>query len=327
MPMTQVVHTQLRAHPAVTWESPMDVTSHRLPRRARTLGPLCAIVLVIALAGCSTAEGQATRFVVGPAQPSAQPLPSPAPTKASGQGRYPWHTGIVSTTFWVGELYDATLSDGSQVCSTYDGSWAFRWSGVDMGRVPASAPGCAGSIWGGCDGNWDATFTKCSTEPRTAANDYFPTNGLVPLENPFYLDLPYDDLNDPIGFAKRCEVIPWANDPGYAGRCADRSFSYMKNRWVELVGPNGRTCYGQVQDAGPSSGSAYHDAAYVFGTNDARPAQPQWNNAGMDVSPALNGCLGFTHLDGSVDRVDWRFVDSPPSGPWTRVITTSGVNW
>ena len=312
---------------AVTLENSMNATAPDRPRGARILTGACALLLVLGLTACSTAEGRPTTFVVRPADQTAQPVPPRAPSEAAGQDRYPWHTGIASTTFWVGELYDATLADGSQVCSTYDGNWAFHWSGVNMGKVPASAAGCAGSIWGGCDGNWNATYTQCSTEPRTAANDYFPTNGFVPKENPFYLDLPYDDLNDPIGFRDRCTVIPWANDPGYAGRCNDTSFSYMKNRWVELVGPSGKSCYGQVQDAGPSSGSNYHDAAYVFGSNDKRPAQTQWNNAGMDVSPALNGCLGFKELDGSSDKVNWRFVDSPPAGPWTRVVTTSGVSW
>jgi hypothetical protein len=144
---------------------------------------------------------------------------------------------------------------------------------------------------------------------------------MTPKENPFYLDLPYDDVNDPTGFKNRCAVIPWANDPGYAGRCNDQNFSYMKNRWVKLIGPNGNTCYGQVEDAGPA---IYHDSAYVFGS--ARPASGKFNNAGMDVSPALNGCLGFSELDGESDKVSWQFVSSPPSGPWTRIVTTRQVS-
>jgi hypothetical protein len=240
--------------------------------------------------------------------------------------RYPWHTEIVATTFWVGELFEATLADGSQVCSTYDSQWAYHWSGVNRGRVPADAPGCGGSIWGGCDGIWTADG-RCETEPRTEEHDWFPTS-VRPLENPFYLDLPYDDLNDPIGFARRCDVIPWADDPGYAGHCDDPGFSYMKNRWVRIVGPNGNTCYGQIQDAGPSHDDLYHDADYVFGVDDARPAQRHFNNAGMDVSPAINGCLGFADLNGSNDRVNWQFVERSevPDGPWTRIETTSGVS-
>ncbi|MCX2750522.1 fibronectin type III domain-containing protein, partial [Arthrobacter sp. MI7-26] len=249
---------------------------------------------------------------------------------------YPIHTNIVSTTFWVGEVFNANASDGSQICSTYDAQWALSHTGVIKGVAPSSAAGCPGSPWGGCDGvdnrgTTYATFT-CSTEVRSATTDYFPTRQTKPLQNPFYLTLPYDDLNDPIGFANRCTNIPWANDPGYAGHCTDQGFSYMKNRWVAITGPNGRTCYGQIEDAGPSSGTLYHDAAYVFGSTDARPANTRYSGdptqgAGMDVSPALNGCLGYAELDGDTDHVAWHFVDDPdvPAGPWTDVVTASQV--
>jgi hypothetical protein len=241
---------------------------------------------------------------------------------------YPLHTNIVSTTFWVGELFNASLSDGSQVCSTYDSEWAFHWSGIDKGTIAASAAGCPGSIYGGCDGVGSTDGSTCATEARTSANNYFPNSGVIPLENPFYLDLPYDDVNDATAFKDRCTDIPWANDPGYAGHCTDPNFSYMKNRWVAITGPNTKVCYGQIQDAGPSHGSLYHDAAYVFGTTNAQPVQGQFNNAGLDVSPALNGCLGFAELDGEDDHVSWKFVDDVdvPAGPWKIVVTTSGVS-
>ena len=155
-----------------------------------------------------------------------------------------------------------------------------------------------------------------------AANGFFPSR-VNPLENPFYLDLPYDDVNDGAGFARRCEVIPWAGRS--PGRCGDQGISFMKNHWVRLTGPNGSTCYGQVEDAGPGQ---YHDESYVFGSDDARPANQRYGGAGMDVSPALNGCLGFASLDGDADRVSWQFVDDSqvPPGPWTRRVTTSGVH-
>ncbi len=273
----------------------------------------------------------------GPAHPPADagapppadggtPPPPPADGGTTHAGRtYPVHTNIVSTTFWVGEIFNGSLADGSQVCSTYDQNWAFHWSGVNKGTVPANAAGCAGAIIGGCDGV--SSGNACATEARTATNGFFPTSAPMPHENPFYLDLPYDDVNDATAFAERCSVIPWANDPGYVGHCADGSFSYMKNRWVKITGPNGHTCYGQNEDAGPSHGSLYHDKAYVFGTTNAQPVQGQFNNAGMDVSPALNGCLGYAELDGENDKVTWQFVDAVdvPVGPWKTVVTTSQV--
>lgn len=141
--------------------------------------------------------------------------------------------------------------------------------------------------YGGCDGVVE--HGVCRTEPRTASNDFFPTR-MTPRQNPFYLDLPVIDPN-------------------------------LKNRWVQLrKGDN--VCYGQIEDAGPA---VYDDVAYVFGT--ARPKNTRFNGAGLDVSPALNGCLGFRQLNGSDDRVDWRFVDAAdvPDGPWKRIVTTQPV--
>jgi hypothetical protein len=144
---------------------------------------------------------------------------------------------------------------------------------------------------------------------------------MTPLQNPFYLDLPYDDINDEEGFANRDAVIPWAAQ--YAGFAGDSTMSYLKNRWVELR-HNGATCYGQIEDAGPGE---YHDAAYVFGSDDARPANTRYGGAGMDVSPALTGCLGLDELDGVTGGIDWRFVEESevPSGPWLLLVTTSPV--
>lgn len=246
--------------------------------RRRSGGFLLPAVLLVG--GCSMTE-------------QMQPL--------DGESDYPWHTDIVATTFWVGEIHDPDAVDGSQVHSAYDSWWQ--------------------ESYGGCDGVVQEDGT-CATEPRTAANRYMPTS-MTPLENPFYLDLPFDDINNPAAFAMRGDVVPWAADPGYAGLEADRSFSYMKNRWVRLR-MDGRVCYGQIQDAGPV---IYDDAAYVFGDDDERPANTEYNGAGLDVSPALNGCLGFRELNGASDRVDWQFVeeDNVPDGPWTDIVTTRQV--
>jgi hypothetical protein len=211
--------------------------------------------------------------------------------------QYPLHTNIIATTFWVGELFDPNASDGSQVFSTFDDQWMTHY--------------------GGCDGV--VVNNQCQTERRMASNDFFPTS-MTPKMNPFYLDLPFDDLHDEISFQMRVKVIPWANDPGYAGRAGDISFSYMKGRWVKLM-RNGHTCYGQIEDAGPGQ---YHDNQYVFGSDDTRPINKKFNGAGMDVSPALNGCLHFSEINGENDKVDWQFVDDVdvPPGPWKTFAAT-----
>jgi len=241
---------------------------------------LKTLIRTVALATCATALLAAT-----PAR--------------GGRAAYPWHTDIVATTFWVGEIFDPDADDGSQVISTYDSDWV--------------------GSYGGCDGV--LVDEVCETEPRTAENDFFPTS-MTPLENPFYLDLPYDDVNDDIAFVIRGLVVPWAQEEPYRDMLGDRSRSVMKNRWVELRRGD-RVCFGQIEDAGPGT---YHDAAYVFGHDDARPANDRYNGAGMDVSPAINGCLGFDEVNGEDDRLDWRFVDEAdvPEGPWKRVVTSSG---
>ena len=131
--------------------------------------------------------------------PTPTQTPAPGPTQADVGRTYPVHTGIVSTTFWVGEIFDPNASDGSQMISTYDSSWYANY--------------------GGCDGV--AAAGKCATEKRVSSNGYFPTS-MKPRQNPFYLDLPYDDVNDTTGYAQRCAVIPWANDPGYAASARTR---------------------------------------------------------------------------------------------------------
>lgn len=263
-----------------------------------------AIVLTLALctAACVQPAGQsanpssgaATRAAAAPVGQGDSAFAA-AKQLAKKKPKYPWHKHIVSTTFWVGEIFNSG-PNGSQVISTYDGKWEIHY--------------------GGCDGI--VKNGKCETEARVAANGYFPRH-MTPKQNPFYLDLPYDDVNDKIGAAERAKVIPWAHQPRYRTELANPNLSLMKNHWVEIV-RKGHVCYGQIEDAGPGQ---YHDAAYVFGT--ARPKNRKYNGAGMDVSPALTGCLRFKELNGEDDIVNWRFVNAHkvPKGPWTKLVTRS----
>ncbi|WP_258063737.1 MULTISPECIES: hypothetical protein [unclassified Pseudoclavibacter] len=258
----------------------MQATALVVTRRRIARASGISAALLILLSSAACAGGQGTPW-------------------GTGQGReYPLHTDITATTFWVGEVFDADAPDGSQVYSTYDKDWY------------ASYGGCDGAVVGGV----------CQTEPRSAANGYFPTR-MTAEENPFYLDLPFDDVNDASAAGMRQRVVPWAGDAAYSRGLEDPSFSLMKNRWVQLE-HDGRTCYGQIQDAGPGE---YDDAEYVFGAHDARPANERYGGAGMDVSPALNSCLGFAATNGVEGGVSWRFVDEGdvPDGPWSLLVTTS----
>jgi len=217
--------------------------------------------------------------------PYATPYPTPYPTPTVST-EYPLHTNITAAVFWVGEPVGNGSSEDNAL-SAWDDAWQAHYGGYD------------------------------DYEHR---NGYYPI-GFTPKENPFYLDLPYNDFNDN-GTPKtnRTAVVPWASEKVWSS-----NESMMKNRWVKLT-RNGVTCYGQIEDAGPYQ---YDDYNYVFSTTDARPKSTLANNAGMDVSPALRDCLKFNGLNNVDNKVDWQFIDSAnvPSGPWKEIITTRGIYW
>ncbi|HEX5429896.1 MAG TPA: hypothetical protein VFX17_02325 [Patescibacteria group bacterium] len=219
--------------------------------------------------------------------PAPTPLPTPTPTPVPPPSpKYPLHTNITATVFWVGEPVGNGSSEDNSI-SAYDDLWEHDYGGFD-----------------------DYSYL------RTAANNYFPTN-ITPKQNPFYLDLPFDDINNKTAYTWRSN-IPW-----YTGNTS-KGFSDMKNRWVKIQ-KGSAICYGQIEDAGPY---VYNDSNYVFGSSDARPASQKASNAGMDVSPALRDCLGFDGLNNDENKVDWQFVDDAdvPNGPWKILVTTQQVN-
>jgi hypothetical protein len=147
------------------------------------------------------------------------------------------------------------------------------------------------SYW---DSKWQQHFG--GVDDPTKRCGYRPC-AFIPRENPFYFALPYGE--------------PIAD--------LDSRHSTLKNRWIEVT-HQGRTCYGQWQDVGPSLTDDY---SYVFGTTT--PRNTFGVRAGLDVSPALRDCLGM----GDVATTSWRFVSQQevPRGPWRNTITTSGIFW
>ncbi len=214
----------------------------------------------------------------------------PEPLKA---GSFPWHTNITATVFWVGEPQGGGSSEDNAL-----------------------------SAW---DDEWQKSF-GCFDDPVNR-NGFFPA-GCIPKENPFYLDLPYNDFDfdQKTGQAFRKQnagqVVPWAKTKVWPA-----NESMMKNQWVELFNPaTQKTCFGQIQDAGPYE---YDDWSYVFGVDDQRPKNKLANNAGMDVSPALRDCLGFVGLDNDENTLNWRFVERSQvsAGAWLEIVTRSQINW
>jgi hypothetical protein len=201
---------------------------------------------------------------------------------------YPLHAGVPASVFRVGVALPGQGVDGQSLSSGWDRSWAAHY--------------------GGCDGYGSVGASCRSDLAARTAPDWFPV-ALVPKENPYYVGLPYNDVGDPDRAA-----VPWAYDPGYAEHVGDRAFSFVKNRWVQVTGANG-SCYAQVEDTGPGAS----DPGYVL------RAAPPAHTPALNLSPALARCVGVTDPAAGT-RVDWAFVDRPPAGPWTAVVTSRQVS-
>jgi hypothetical protein len=209
-----------------------------------------------------------------PLTKQADVKPQPAgtavlPSPVLAQGRtYPVHTNIIATMFYIGEPGSPDNGFIPNTASTWDEQWQAHYGGIDS---PTKRSG-----W------WPADFT--------------------PKQNPFYIALPYNDLDENDVRKASARAVYWAES------LAPGSQSLVKDRWIEIC--RAQACaYGQWEDAGPYGEEA---AAYVFGT--ARPTNTEGLSAGIDVSPALNDYLGL-HGEG---RVQWRFIDQTavPAGPW-----------
>jgi hypothetical protein len=220
---------------------------------------------------------------------SRPPFKRPPPTIAAGQamhigdlrkqlytlpssdsGQYPWKTAISTTVFWIGEEPTENNPVPNHM-SSWDQAWASHYGGFD--------------------------------DPSPKAREGYLPAKFTPKQNPFYVALPYNDINAHGHKAEAREVIPW-----FKGSYSARYQSVCKGRWLAIRKGN-RVCYAQWEDSGPF---CTDDAAYVFGRE--RPKPNNNHNAGLDVSPAVRDFLG---LDG-MDTTDWRFVDfeEVPTGPW-----------
>ncbi len=180
-----------------------------------------------------------------------------------------------ATVFWVGERGSDENGFIHNRASAWDEAWEVHFGGLDDPEK------------------------RCGYQPCTFS----------PKENPFYVALPYNDLDDEGNRKSNSFRIPWY-DPELP-----HSTSILKNRWVEVRTPEA-TCYAQWEDVGPFE---QDDFEYVFG-DAINPLNLMGERAGVDLSPALATCL---KVDG-LGTVKWRHVahDSVPEGPWRATITT-----
>jgi hypothetical protein len=179
---------------------------------------------------------------------------------------YPWKMGIVATVFWIGE----TGSGPTNTRSAWDKKWVNSYGGVDD------------------------PVRRRGYEPA----------GFTPPQNPFYVALPYCDIQAGRLKAEAAKVVPW-----FIQRFRGPGCSVCKGHWLEIR-HGFKTCYAQWEDVGPF----YTDSsAYVFGNE--RPSSNVNHGAGIDLSPAVRDYLGLR----SLDLIDWRFVEQADVavGPWS----------
>jgi hypothetical protein len=210
---------------------------------------------------------------------NAMPYPAPqfntnttAVVSDSENTRYPWKQKIVTTTFWVGEL-PTKNNPVPNTASSWDKDWAINYGGLD------------------------------NPDPGGRKN-FIPVN-FTPRQNPFYVALPYNDMERTGLKAEASKVVPWFKS-AYQGPMQ----SVCKDRWI-AIRFNHKVVYAQWEDSGPFRTDHWE---YVFGNE--RPKPNLNHGAGLDVSPAVRDYLGMD----STDVTDWRFVDfdEVPQGPWSK---------
>ncbi len=207
-------------------------------------------------------------IIMAPAQPPFAPV---RPAVESSFDRYPWKLGITTTVFWVGEPASPN-NPVSNEQSAWDPAWFFNYGGYD-------------------------------TPDSISRSNFVPMN-FLPRQNPFYVALPYNDVEEHRTKVEAPLVVPWFTDTFVRD-----GESVCKGRWLAVRHGN-RVCYAQWEDVGPFTTD---DWPYVFGTERPRPNRNQ--DAGLDVSPAVRDYLRLNDLD----ICDWKFVEprAVPPGPWS----------
>jgi len=144
--------------------------------------------------------------------PLSTPSAGPLPGFGQQQQVFQWKTGIVTTTFWVGEKA-AKNNPVPNHASSWDPKWAQNYGGFD-------------------------------DPDRANRAQFIPTN-FVPQQNPFYVALPYNDVSKGAHKPEASLVIPWFKKEFQAA-----GKSVCKGRWIAIRFKD-RVCYAQWEDCGP----------------------------------------------------------------------------
>ena len=234
------------------------------------------IPALLAASGIAGAQSPTPRVVV---PTGSRPVSPAIASSTASRILYPWKTHVTCTIFWIGEK--PTARNPTPNCkSSWDQKWAENFGGYDD-------PDPANRI-------------------ANHATGEFRPKGFVPKLNPFYIALPYNDVQ---GWGRHkpeaSRVIPWFSrlrpEPGK---------TVCKGRWVQIYNGS-RSCYAQWEDCGPW---VTDDWEFVFGNKP--PKTKQNGAAGIDLSPSVRDYLQLR----SGQKVHWRFVEAAqvPYGPWKK---------
>jgi len=183
--------------------------------------------------------------------------------------QYPWRRNVQALIFWIGQPTSPNNPIAND-SSAWNPDWKKEFGGIDD---PLKRNG----------------FEPSAFEPKS---------------NPFYIALPYNDL-DHASFekAEAPEVIPW-----YWRVRRNKFQSVCQNRWLALH-YRGKICFAQWKDVGPKYDD---DWKYVFrGDFEAREKGDQPR---ILISPAIRDYLQVAQGR----ELEWKFVENyeVPSGPW-----------
>ena len=156
--------------------------------------------------------------------PASLRNPSPRRLPGDEQSRYPWKRQIVTTTFWIGE------------------------TPTHNNPVPNRA-----SCW---DPRWSTNYGGTDTPDTTQRTPEYTPVAFTPGQNPFYVALPYNDMEHGDHKAEAPQVVPW-----FAKEYKGPSTSVCKGRWIAIRFGK-KICYAQWEDAGPFRTDHWQ---YVFG--------------------------------------------------------------
>jgi hypothetical protein len=126
--------------------------------------------------------------------------------------KYPWHSNIVTTVFWIGET-----PSGNNPVPNRSSAW---------------------------DSNWSRNFGGSDSPAPGERKGFIPAR-FVPRQNPFYLALPFNDVSGGRTKPESYKIIPWFRDA-----FEKSGQSVLKGRWVAIQNGN-RICYAQWEDVGP----------------------------------------------------------------------------